>query len=87
MALSLVEGALDLHPDGYGFLRPAHQSKQALPFIIYVSPSFISEHSLEDGDLILASARGPGDGLLYGTVLDVIAVLMPSYRAMVRAAR
>lgn len=87
MAVSLVEGVLDLHPDGYGFLRPPHQSKHSLPFIIYVSPSIISEHSLDDGDLVLANARRPGDGLLYGTVLDVIAVLAPSYRLMVRSAR
>lgn len=50
-------GVLDIHPDGYGFLR----SKKYLPSStdIYVSPAQIKKFGLKEGDDILGTIRLP----------------------------
>jgi len=55
--LRLTNGILELHPDGYGFLR----STTCLPgrTDVYVSPSQIKRFALRDGDLISGSIRAP----------------------------
>jgi len=55
--LRLTDGILELHPDGYGFLR----SDKCLPgrTDVYVSPSQIKRFALRDGDVITGSIRAP----------------------------
>lgn len=51
------KGVLDIHPDGYGFLR----SRKYLPSStdIYVSPAQIKKFGLKEGDDILGAIRLP----------------------------
>jgi transcription termination factor Rho len=55
--LHFTEGILELHPDGYGFLR----GESCLPgrTDVYVSPSQIKRFALRDGDLITGMIRAP----------------------------
>ncbi len=55
--LTFSEGVLELHPDGYGFLR----GKTSLPSRtdVYVSPAQIKRLSLRSGDLVTGAIRSP----------------------------
>jgi len=55
--LHFTDGILELHPDGYGFLR----GDSCLPSRtdVYVSPSQIKRFALRDGDLITGMIRAP----------------------------
>jgi len=55
--LRFTDGILELHPDGYGFLR----GESCLPgrTDVYVSPSQIKRFALRDGDLVTGSIRAP----------------------------
>jgi len=55
--LHFTGGILELHPDGYGFLR----GESCLPgrTDVYVSPSQIKRFALRDGDLITGMIRAP----------------------------
>jgi transcription termination factor Rho len=55
--LHFTDGILELHPDGYGFLR----GESCLPgrTDVYVSPSQIKRFALRDGDLITGMIRAP----------------------------
>ncbi len=55
--LHFTDGILELHPDGYGFLR----GDSCLPGRTdsYVSPSQIKRFALRDGDLITGMIRAP----------------------------
>ena len=55
--LHFTDGILELHPDGYGFLR----GDSCLPgrTDVYVSPSQIKRFALRDGDLITGMIRAP----------------------------
>jgi transcription termination factor Rho len=55
--LRFSDGILELHPDGYGFLR----GETCLPgrTDVYVSPSQIKRFALRDGDLVTGSIRAP----------------------------
>lgn len=68
----LVEGVLEVLPDGYGFLR----SSNYLPGSddIYVSPSQIRKFSLKTGDLITGKTRAAKDSEKYHALLYVEAV-------------
>jgi len=70
--LQFVDGILELHPDGYGFLR----SDSCLPgkADIYVSPSQIKRFALRDGDLVSGPIRGPKNDERYFALLKADAV-------------
>jgi len=55
--LHFTDGILELHPDGYGFLR----GESCLPgrTDVYVSPSQIKRFALRDGDMITGMIRAP----------------------------
>ncbi|HET6679985.1 MAG TPA: transcription termination factor Rho [Gemmatimonadaceae bacterium] len=53
------EGALEIMPEGYGFLRSQHWSYLAGPDDIYVSPSQIKRFDLRTGDTITGEVRPP----------------------------
>ncbi|MGI6037551.1 MAG: transcription termination factor Rho [Limnochordia bacterium] len=72
--LVMIEGILEVLPDGYGFLRVA--SFMPGPDDIYVSPSQIRRFRLRTGDAILGQVRPPKDGERYHALLRVLAVNM-----------
>lgn len=65
------EGALEILPDGFGFLRSADGSYLAGPDDLYVSPSQIRRFGLRKGDTIQGKIRPPKDGERYFALLKV----------------
>lgn len=66
------EGTLELHPDGYGFLRtssllPSQQD-------IYVSSAQIRRFALRTGDVVCGKLRPRREGDRYGALLYITAV-------------
>jgi len=59
------DGALEILPDGFGFLRSADTSYLARPDDIYISPSQIRRFNLHTGDTIEGEIRTPKDGERY----------------------
>ena len=72
--LTLVEGILEILPDGYGFLRVNGYSPGASD--VYVSPSQIRRFNLRTGDSVLGQVRPPKEGERYHALLKVLAVNM-----------
>ncbi|HEY8426090.1 MAG TPA: transcription termination factor Rho [Limnochordales bacterium] len=72
--LMLVDGILEILPDGYGFLRVSGYTPG--PNDVYVSPSQIRRFSLRTGDSILGQVRPPKDSERYHALLKVLAVNM-----------
>ncbi|MEE9451974.1 MAG: transcription termination factor Rho, partial [Gammaproteobacteria bacterium] len=64
-------GALEILPDGFGFLRSAEGSYLAGPDDIYVSPSQIRRFSLRTGDSISGKIRPPKDSERYFALLKM----------------
>jgi transcription termination factor Rho len=65
------DGALEVLPDGYGFLRSPDTSYLASPDDIYVSPSQIRRFNLHTGDTIEGEIRTPKDGERYFALVKV----------------
>ncbi len=65
--LRFTDGVLELHPDGYGFLR----GKTSLPARtdVYVSPSQIKRLALRAGDLVTGAIRAPKNDERYFALL------------------
>ena len=61
----VVEGVLDILPDGYGFLRSQSWSFLASPDDIYVSPPQIGSFGLRKGDTVAGPVRPPRRGERY----------------------
>jgi len=59
------DGALEVLPDGFGFLRSPDTSYLAATDDIYVSPSQIRRFNLRTGDTIEGEIRTPKDGERY----------------------
>lgn len=72
--LNFASGALEILPDGYGFLRVDGYSPGSDD--VYVSPSQIRRFSLRTGDFVVGQVRPPKDGERYFALLKVIAVNM-----------
>lgn len=64
-------GVLELHPDGFGFLRSADCSYLAGPDDIYVSPNQIRRFNLRTGDSITGVIRPPKEQERYFALLRV----------------
>lgn len=64
-------GALEILPDGFGFLRSADSSYLAGPDDIYVSPSQIRRFNLQTGDKIEGKIRPPKEGERYFALLKI----------------
>jgi len=64
-------GVLDIHPDGYGFLRSKYYNYVTSPDDIYVSPSQIKKLGLRKGDEIYGIMRPPKEGEKYFALLQV----------------
>ncbi len=65
------DGALEVLPDGFGFLRSPDASYLAGPDDIYVSPSQIRRFNLHTGDTIEGEIRTPKDGERYVALVKV----------------
>ncbi len=65
------EGALEILPDGFGFLRSGDGSYLAGPDDLYVSPSQIRRFGLRKGDTIQGKIRPPKEGERYFALLKV----------------
>jgi transcription termination factor Rho len=67
-------GALEILPDGYGFLRSPNYSYLPGPDDIYVSPSQIRLFNLRTGDTVAGQIRPPKDGERFFAMLRVESV-------------
>ena len=65
------DGALEVLPDGFGFLRSPDTSYLAGTDDIYVSPSQIRRFNLRTGDTIEGEIRTPKDGERYFALTKV----------------
>ncbi|MDK2126564.1 transcription termination factor Rho [Parachitinimonas caeni] len=65
------DGALEVLPDGFGFLRSPDTSYLAGPDDIYVSPSQIRRFNLHTGDTVEGEIRTPKDGERYFALVKV----------------
>ncbi|MDA1195941.1 MAG: transcription termination factor Rho [Planctomycetota bacterium] len=52
-----AEGLLELHPDGYGFLRRSERSYSQHPTDVYVATGLVRRYGLQAGHWILGNAR------------------------------
>jgi len=64
-------GVLDVHPEGYGFLRSKYYNYVTSPDDIYVSPTQIKRLGLRKGDEIYGIMRPPKEGEKYFALLQV----------------
>jgi len=65
------EGALEILPDGFGFLRSTDFNYLPGPDDIYVSPSQIRRFNLRTGDTVSGQIRPPKDNERYFALLKV----------------
>ncbi len=63
---SFVEGLLELHPDGYGFLRRPERNYVQHPMDVYVAAGLVRQLRLQPGHWVSGTARParPGEPLL-----------------------
>jgi len=66
---SEVKGILDIHPDGFGFLRG--DNYLTCPDDVYVSPTQIRRFNLKTGDYIYGIARAANEGERFGALIYV----------------
>ena len=69
-----AHGALEILPDGYGFLRSPHYSYLPGPDDIYISPSQIRLFNLKTGDTVAGQIRPPKEGERFFAMLRVTSV-------------
>ena len=68
------EGALEVLPDGFGFLRNPDANYQPSPDDIYVSPSQIRRFGLQQGNIVFGQIRPPKESEKYFALLRVEAI-------------
>lgn len=66
------QGILEIHPDGYGFLRPENFLPSSKD--IYVSMAQIRRFGLRTGDLVVGKTRPQQEGDKYAAMLYITAV-------------
>ena len=69
-------GVLEIHPDGYGFLRcgPFEFARKGIERDVYVSIAQIRRFNLRTGDKIVGKTRPLRDGEKYAALLYVISI-------------
>ena len=70
--INMAEGILEIHMDGYGFLR--QDNYQSGDDDVYISPSQIRRFRLQTGDKITGVTRPPKSGEKFRALLYVQAV-------------
>ena len=66
-----ASGALEILPDGYGFLRSPQNSYLPGPDDIYISPSQIRLFNLKTGDTVYGQIRSPKEGERFFALLRI----------------
>ena len=69
--LIFASGALEILPDGYGFLRSPQNSYLPGPDDIYISPSQIRLFNLKTGDTVDGQIRSPKEGERFFALLRI----------------
>lgn len=69
-----ASGALEILPDGYGFLRSPQNSYLPGPDDIYISPSQIRLFNLKTGDTVYGQIRSPKEGERFFALLRIESV-------------
>ncbi|MCR5284846.1 MAG: transcription termination factor Rho [Treponema sp.] len=69
-----ASGALEILPDGYGFLRSPQNSYLTGPDDIYISPSQIRLFNLKTGDTVYGQTRSPKEGERFFALLRIESV-------------
>ena len=69
-----ASGALEILPDGYGFLRSPQNSYLPGPDDIYISPSQIRLFNLKTGDTVYGQTRSPKEGERFFDLLRIESV-------------
>ncbi|MBP3607208.1 MAG: transcription termination factor Rho [Treponema sp.] len=72
--LIFASGALEILPDGYGFLRSPQNSYLPGPDDIYISPSQIRLFNLKTGDTVYGQTRSPKEGERFFALLRIESV-------------
>lgn len=72
--LAFSKGVLEVHPDGYGFLRSIDYNYLQSPDDIYISPSQIKKFGLRTGDTVSGQVRPPKEGERFFALLRVESV-------------
>ncbi len=67
----MSRGVLEMLPDGFGFLRSAHNNYLPCPEDVYVSPSQIRRFALRTGDLVMGQIREPKEKERFFALLRV----------------
>ncbi len=75
-----ASGALEILPDGYGFLRSPQNSYLPGPDDIYISPSQIRLFNLKTGDTVYGQTRSPKEGERFFALLRIESVNMDEPR-------
>ncbi len=75
-----ASGALEILPDGYGFLRSPQNSYLPGPDDIYISPSQIRLFNLKTGDTVYGQTRSPKEGERFFALLRIETVNMDEPR-------
>ena len=66
-----ASGALEILPDGYGFLRSPQNNYLPGPDDIYISPSQIRLFNLKTGDTVYGQTRSPKEGERFFALLRI----------------
>ncbi len=69
-----AEGALEILPDGYGFLRSPQNSYLPGPDDIYVSPAQIRLFNLKTGDTVCGQTRSPKESERFFALLRIVSI-------------
>lgn len=69
-----ASGALEILPDGYGFLRSPQNNYLPGPDDIYISPSQIRLFNLKTGDTVSGQTRSPKEGERFFALLRIESV-------------
>jgi transcription termination factor Rho len=69
-----AEGVIEIHSEGYGFLRFQEYAYLSSSEDIYVSPSQVNKFDLRTGDTISGSVRPPKGGEKYFALLSIEAI-------------
>jgi transcription termination factor Rho len=65
------DGVLEVHSDGFGFLRASEHSYLPCPYDIYVSPSQIRRFNLRTGDTVEGRIRPPREDERFFALLEL----------------
>ena len=66
-----VKGLLELHPDGYGFLRRRERNYSQHPEDVYVAAAIARSHELKQGHWVAGQAHRPRPGQAYLALHEV----------------